>query len=238
MTLPDRIGLSKPRRRGLYGPFIVAFGGALVLSVYWFWLAGQVTARMDGGALRWASMGGKVHWRNRHVSGFPFRLFVTLNDVDLTGPAGWGASAPVIKAEASVFSTGLWVVSAPLGGTFSQSPWDKVSVRGEVLRASASNMDAHPPSLSVEGLNLSFTTPPGARLFALRTVREFHFHSKAGPSDQGAVYFSYDGVGAAGRPVHAVVDGIFTHAAALKGGDWRSAVAAWQTAGGTLSPRH
>ena len=237
MTLPDRTGPSKPHRLGLYGPFIVALAAALVLTTHWFWLASQVTARMDDHKAHWASEGWSLHWGQRDISGFPFRLFIVLRDVKFSGPFGWAASIPVIKAEASVFAIGHWVALAPQGAVFHFPGGGPVGVQGRILRASASDLGAHPPSLSAEGVDLIFTPQAGAPRFALKTAQEFHFHCKAGPSDQGAFYLSYDGEDAAGAKAHSVVDGIYTHAAALKGPDWQRAVNAWELAGGRLTLR-
>jgi len=78
-------------------------------------MRGEVFRRMDAGAAALGEAGFAVDWRDRALSGFPFRL-----DLDVTGPrlrerSGWGLSATRLKAEAFVFAPEHWVIVAPDG---------------------------------------------------------------------------------------------------------------------------
>jgi hypothetical protein len=121
-------------------------------------------------------------------------------------------------------------------------------VTGKALRASLSDIGARPPRLSVEGLDLTFSTPRGAEPFLLTHVHEFHLHAKAGPNDQGAAYLEVDGADArlsgllariaGGKPLTFVADLIYSHASALAGDSWPHALRDWSEADGSADIRH
>jgi len=251
MTLPDpasaRKPSKKPRRLGLYAPFVLLLIAVVGWSFAWLWLRGEVERRMDGGRL---SLGGRdyqVSWASRAVYGYPFRLDVTLGDARLRAPSGWSLAAPTLKGEAFAWLPSHWVVVVPDGFVLTRRVGGAVTVGAQALRASLSEPDAHPPRLSVEGVGLTFTPAPGAKPFFITAADEVHLHTRAGPSDQGAAYVELDGAKAnfsgligriaQGRPVSLIADGIYSHAGALDGPDWASAVRAWSRAGGTMAVR-
>jgi hypothetical protein len=181
------------------------------------------------------------------LRGFPFRLDLDLTDARLAEPSGWAVFAPHLKAEAYLFDPHHWVAVAPDGVMVTRRDAGALIVKGQALRASLSDAGAHPPRLSVEGLNLNFSTPPGARPFALTRAKAFHLHTRAGPNDQGAIYLGVEGgeaapdgtlgLIAAGGPVVFTLDGIFSHAGAMRGADWPGSLRAWTRAGGALTIR-
>ena len=187
-------------------------------------------------------------WDRRSIHGFPFRLDVELSGVRYREPSGWGIAARQLSAEAFVFSPTHWVAVVPKGVVVIRRRGGQLRVDAKVLRASVSETTAAPPRISVEGLDLVFTAPSGTAPFALRTAKEFHFHTKAGPRNQGAIYLEIDGavarldglIGriAEGRQDDLVLDGIFTEANSFLGRDWPSAARAWSIAGGRLTIRH
>ena len=121
-------------------------------------------------------------------------------------------------------------------------------IHARALRASLSEAAAHPPRLSVEGIDLAFITAPGGALFFLKQAGELHIHAKAGPGDQGAAYLEIDraeaqgaGVIAAiadGRPTTLIADTLYSHASALSGSDADLALRHWAAAGGRATIRH
>jgi len=247
MANPDPSLAHKNPRAGLYGPFIVLVIAAGVLSVGWFWARGQIERRMDRASAQMTASGYPVSWSARTFSGFPFRL-----DVDLTGPrfaapSGWAIAAPRLQAEAWLYAPGHWVVVAPQGVVVTRPGAGDLVVRAKVLRASLSGIGGNPPRLSVEGIDVTLTPAPGGRPAALTSLGAFHFHTRAGPDNQGAVFLELDraraqlsgllGRIAGGRPVSFALDGIYSHAGALHGADWPSAVRAWRAAGGSLTVR-
>ncbi|MGI8840186.1 MAG: prephenate/arogenate dehydrogenase family protein [Caulobacteraceae bacterium] len=233
-----------PRRLGLYAPFVVLLAFALAWSAGWLALRGEILRRMDA-ARRPASVSGRtLDWTSREVSGFPFRVDVTLDNPRLREPSGWALAAPRLAAEALVFAPTHWVFVAPDGATFTRPAGGAVIVGAKALRASLSDLGAHPPRLSVEGIGLTFRPAPGADPFFLTSADEFHLHTRAGPGDEGALFVELDGASAGlsglmariagGGPLSLAGDAVYSHAAALTGADWAGAVRAWSAAGGAL----
>ncbi len=247
MTLPDPATPRKARRLGLWGPFAALAVGLAAWSAGWLWLRGEADRRLDAASAAATRSGGTLSWSGRHWHGYPFRL-----DVDFTGlvwrdPSGWALAAPSLKTEAFVFAPGHWVAVAPGEVTLTRPAAGPVVIRGQVLRASVSEFAAHPPRVSLEGLGLSFATPPGAHGFFLSAARTVHVHTRAGPGGQGAIFLEVDGGQASqgglfaaiagGGPVNLVGDAIASHADALRGPDWPAAARAWSEAGGALEVR-
>ena len=247
MSLPQWAPPRKPRRLGLWAPFAVVLAGVVALGVTWIWMRGEVERRLEATRTAATASGWGMDWDHLSISGFPFRLDVTLDNPRVREPSGWGLAASRLKAEAFVFAPGHWVTVAPDGVTIERRRGGPLRVRAKALRASVSEADRTPPRLSVEGLGLSFSTPPGSAPFALRSASEFHFHMKSGPGDQGAAYIELDGaiasldglVGriAAGLPATLVIDGIYSHASALAGASWPLAARRWSAADGRLQVR-
>jgi hypothetical protein len=247
MSLPQRPPLRKPRRFWLWAPFVVALIGVIALGGSWFWMRGKVERRLETTRTAATSMGWTMGWDRISISGFPFRLDVTLNGARVREPSGWGLAAPSLKAEAFIFAPSHWVAVAPEGVIVARRRGGPLRVDAKVLRASLSEADKMPPRLSVEGLGLTFTAPPGAAPFPLRSAMEFHLHTRSGPDDQGAVYLELDGAiaqvdGLLGRiandkPATLVVDGIYSKGASLSGPSWPAALRHWATAGGRLQLR-
>ena len=87
----------------------------------------------------------------------------------------------------------------------------------------------------------------GSCPFLLQGAKGLHFHAKAGPDDQGAVYIEIDqavarldglvGRIANGRQADFVLDGIYSRAGSLRGRDWVSSVRSWSAANGHLTLR-
>jgi hypothetical protein len=248
MTLPDPVSLRKPRRLGLYGPFVLLLIAVIGWSCAWGWLRGEVERRMDAARAALGPSGYQVSWGSRTVDGYPFRLDVTLLDARLRAPSGWTLTAPILKAEAFAHAPDHWVAVAPGGLILVRRKGGAVAIGARVLRASLSEAGAHPPRFSLEGMGLTFTPAPGADPYVITSADEIHLHTRAGPKDEGAAYLELDqararfsgliGRIAEGRPVSLIADGVYSHAGALQGGDWATAVRAWRDAGGALMVRH
>ena len=247
MSLPQWAPPRKPRRLGLWAPFVVALIGVVALAGAWFWLRGQVEQRLETIRTAVTASGWTMDWDRYAVSGFPFRLDLTLDNPRVREPSGWGIAAPRLKAEAFVFAPSHWVVVAPDGVVVARRRGGPLRVDAKALRASLSEADRSPPRLSVEGLGLSFTPPPGSAPFPLRSATEFHLHMKSGPDNQGAAFLELDGAIAdldglpgriaGGRPTSLVIDGIYSNASALAGPSWPAAIRRWGASGGSLRLR-
>jgi hypothetical protein len=249
MTLPDRSPPRKPatpRRLGLHAPFAALGVGIVLWSLAWLWMTGEIGRHMDAARDRRGG-GYELSWKSRNIHGYPFRLDVDLKDARVREPSGWALAAPQVKAEAFVFSPDHWVAVAPAGAQFTRPVGGVVSVGAKVLRASLSEAADHPPRLSVEGIGLTFITPPGTNPFFLTSAEAFHLHTRAGPDEQGALYVEIDKAQArlsglmariaAGKLVNITADATYSHARAFSGADWPSAVRRWSLAGGELQIR-
>lgn len=248
MTAPDSPWRPRPRRLGLWIPFGLLAIAVIALAGAWFYARGRILSGLEAARTQAAGSPVSVSFGGATVSGFPFRLDVDLTDAHLWDSSGWSLAAPRLKAEAYIFSPGLWVAYAPDGVVIGRRRAGPLIVTGKALRASLSDIGARPPRLSVEGLDLDFSTPRGAQPFLLTHAREFHFHAKAGPDDQGAAYLEVDGADARlsgllariaeGKPVTLVADLIYSHAGALAGDSWPQALRDWSQAGGVANMRH
>ena len=235
------------KRFWLYAPFVVLAIAVVAWTAGWFWMRGEVFRRMDLGARVLGESGYRIDWGARSLSGFPFRL-----DLDIAAPrfreiSGWGLSAPRLKAEAFVFAPDHWVIVAPAGVTLNRRVGGPVTIGAKVLRGSLTEMGAHPPRLSIEGMGLTFAAAPGASPVMIASAEGLHLHAKAGPMDQGAFYVEVDKAGSAGpsllndiaadAPVTLIVDAIFSHAGAPGGQGFAGALRGWGEAGGGLNIR-
>jgi hypothetical protein len=247
MTATDSPWRARPRRLGLYAPFVLLALALLGLSASWFWARARVLAGLEAARGPSAGAPASLAFAAARVSGFPFRLDVDLDRARLADPSGWSLSASRLEAEAYLFSPDHWVMVAPSGVTVRRRRDGPLIVRAKALRASLSDLGRRPPRLSIEGLDLTFVTPAGAEPFLLTSAKELHIHTKAGPDDQGAAYVEIDGADArlsgllariaAGRPVSLLADGVYSHADALAGDSWPQALRDWAQAGGALDLR-
>jgi hypothetical protein len=206
--------------------------------------AHQLASQLDAAAAPHPG-GWQASWRARRVYGYPFRLDVDVDDLKLADPSGWGLAAPSVKAEAYLFAPTRWIAAFPTGLTFTRPDGGPVDVRGHLIRFSLNSWDEHPPRLSLEGEDLTFTTPGlDTKPFALERAANVQLYTRAGPSDQGALLLTVkDGVAAPAtwlaavgqdKPVSLILDATFTHASAIHGLSVRDAARAWAHAGGAL----
>jgi hypothetical protein len=248
MTAPDSPWRPRPRRLGLWIPFVLLAIALVVLAGAWFYARARILSGLEAARTQAPGSPVSVSFGAASVHGFPFRLDVDLTDAHLWDHSGWSLAAPQLKAEAFVFSPGHWVAYAPDGVVVGRRRAGPLVVTGKALRASLSDIGARPPRLSVEGLDLTFSTPRGAEPFLLTHAQEFHLHAKAGPNDQGAAYLEVDGANArlsgllariaGGKPVTFVADLIYNHADALAGDSWPQALRDWSEADGSADIRH
>lgn len=247
MSVPDPAPARKPSRLGLYVPFGLLLIAILAWSAAWVWARSQTAARLDAVKAGLQRAGYELSWRTREIGGYPFRLDVTLTDARLREPSGWELNAPDIQAEAYMHALGHWLIAAPQGATFVRPEAGSVTVTGRLIRASLTHLDQNPPSFSFEGVDLAFRPGAGAQPFALSTARRVEFHLRAGPDDQGGVFFHVDegkarlsGLFAriAGdKPISIVWNATLSKMSAFRGRDWPSAVRRWGDSGGQMSIR-
>lgn len=220
---------------------------AAAWSLAWLWMKGEVERRLDAVSARHADSGSILTWESRRVSGFPFRFDIDFRNISWREPSGWAVAAPALNTEASVFAPRHWVAVAPDGAVITRPADGAVNIAAKVLRASLSDLSAHPASFSLEGVGIVLSPASGSAPYFLERADELHIHTRAGPSDQGAFYVELDratvrndsaiGRIAAGKPVNLLADAIYSHAGALAGPSWATAVGAWARAGGQANFR-
>jgi len=238
----------KPRRRGLWAPFVILAIVAVGWSIGWLWLRGQAEQRMDAAALSLKSRGYDLSWEARNFSGYPFRMDIKLTNARVAEPSGWALRAPELKGEAAAYNIGHWVIVAPRGVIMTRPINGNVEITGQALRASFAGFNRYPPRISVEGANLAFTPMAGAAPFPLLSTAGLQLHVRPGPDDQGAIFFEAKGAKArftglmgriaADRTADLIWDSKISKISALRGDSWADAVDDWSDAGGSLTVQH
>ena len=246
--VPDLDPPRKHRRWGLYLPFIAAILAAMLWSGLWLYIHRETRLRMDAGAEALRSAGYQIAWKERRITGYPFRLNVTLLEASIREPSGWALETPRLETESYLHGLGTWVLATPDGFTFVRPGGGPVVVTGDLLHASLSNLDKQPPNVSFEGRKLTFTAGPGAQPFGLTSADKVEAHLRPGPDDQAAVLFRIDNGAArlsslfariAGdKPISMIWDSTLTKMSAFKGSDWPTAVKSWNAAGGVMTVRN
>jgi hypothetical protein len=247
MSLPDTTAPRKPRRLGLWLPFV---GLALLIAAWsavWVWARGETARRMDAAVEALGKAGYPLTWKERRIGGYPFRLDVTLTDARAREPSGWALEAPRLEGEAFMHAPTSWLIAAPDGITFVRPQGGAVAVRGQLIRASLTHPNAHPPSFSFEGVKLAFAPEPGAQPFGLTGAERVEFHLRAGPDDEGGVFARVDNGQArlsglfarvaGGKPVSMVWNSTLSKMSAFTGPTWPDAVRHWADAGGRMTVR-
>ncbi len=248
MSLHDLPPARKPRRLGLYLPFVLLLVAAVAWTGFWLWARGEARARMDAAVAGLKSAGYEISWKDRQLGGYPFRMNVTLTDARVREPSGWALSAPRLEGEAFMHAPTHWILAAPQGLTFVRPISGPVTVRGDLIRASLSNLDKTPPSFSFEGVKLTFQPDTGAQPFALSYAERVEFHLRAGPDDEGGVFAEVkDGKAqlsglsariAGDKPISIAWNSTLSKMSAFRGADWPSAVRHWVDAGGQMTVRN
>lgn len=234
-----------PSRLWLYGPYVLVAALALVWSLVWWGLTGQVKTRMDQQAETLRKAGYQVSWAERKIGGYPFRVDVTLTEARLSEPSGWGLSFPVLKTEAYAYNLKHLVLVAPDGVTVMRPVAGALKVTAKGLRASLVQTGLALPRIAIEGAGLGFSPEPGAGRFGLASADKLEFHLIPGGDNEMAMLVRIDGGKAASggltgqlagdKPVSWIWDATLSERKAFKGRDWPDAVRNWTAAGGALS---
>jgi len=248
MSVPDPTAPRKLSRLRLYITFGIALAAIIAWTAAWVWARSEVKARLDAGAEALRSAGYEVAWKERTISGYPFRLDVTLTEARVRDRSGWALEAPRLEAEAFMHAPTTWILAAPDGLTFVRPVGGPVRVTGKLIRASLSHFTNTPPNVSFEGVGLAFQPAAGAQPFGLQAAERVEFHLRQAPSevgDEGGVWLSVkDGKarlsGLLGRiagekPISIEWDGRMSKISAFHGRDWPSAVRNWIAAGGQMN---
>ena len=247
MSLHDPLAARKPRRLGLYLPFVLLLLAAVAWTVFWLWTRGEVQKRMDATAAELGRAGYQISWGRRTLGGYPFRMDVNLTDATVRDPSGWALKAPLLEGEAFLYAPGHWMLATPQGLTFVRPTDGAVTVTGKVLHASLTDLAKRPPSFSFQGEALVFQPAAGAQPFALTAADLVEFHLRAGPDDEGGIFITVNNgrarpgglLGRIGgdKPVALVWNSTLSKMSAFDGADWPDAVRRWSDGGGQLNVR-
>ncbi|CAN5368782.1 DUF2125 domain-containing protein [soil metagenome] len=238
---------SRRTRLWLFAPATLLLVMLIASSAGWLWVRGRLVSEMDARADALRGAGWTVAWSDRTLSGFPFRLKIELAGLRVKAPGehGWGAEAPRLEAQAYVALPTHWVFVAPLGITILRPVGGPLQITGSGLCASTAGMSRSPWRIVVEGEDLVFAIPAGAKPFSFTAMKRFEFALK--PADEtggdAAVLLQVEGAKAepasvvtrltGDAPVTLAATGRLTHLAQAHGG-WSDAVRAWSAAGGAL----
>lgn len=248
MSLHDPSSSRKFRRLGLYLPFALLLIAALGWTAFWFWSRGEARTRIDAAAEALREAGYQVSWEDLGIGGYPFRVHVTLEDARIRAPSGWALQTPRLEGHAFMHGLGHWILAAPEGLTFVRPEGGPVAVKGDMIRASLTDFEALPPSLSFQGTNLKFQPGPGARPFGLTAAELVEFHLRARPGHEEAGVFLEVKAGearlsgllgriAGEKPVSISWNSTVSETDAFRGADWPAAVRNWADAGGRMTVR-
>ncbi len=248
MSLPDPAPPRKLSRLGLYIPFGLLVLFILGVSVAWIVARGEAVKRMDAGAEMLRRAGYEVAWKTRHVSGYPFRLNISLEEPRISDRSGWALEAPRLEGQAFMHAPTTWMIAAPDGLTFVRPRAGPVRVSGKLIRASLSHLTDRPPNLSFEGVNLTFQPAAGAQPFGLSAAERVEIHLRKAPKEVGdeagawlmvkngkAPLSGLLGQIAGEKPISIEWDGRLSKISTFSGVDWASAVRSWVAAGGQMS---
>jgi hypothetical protein len=245
MTLPENPVRRKPRRLGLYAPFAALILAAAAWSLGWLWARDRLFQDMDAAAGAFGQAGYRIDWSGRAVSGYPFRLDLTITGPRLRETSGWGLAAPTLKAVANAYDLDHWVVAAPEGLALTRPGAGATTIRGQAIRASWVGEGAAGSRIAAEGLDLSFTAAPGAKPFPLARSRRAGFYTRPGPDggvearlmldDAWATPGSRFGDMTGQTPIALIWQGVISKPAAFKGANAPAAARAWSAAGGAIT---
>ena len=251
MTLPDRAApFKRAKRRWLFIPYAVVVIAVFGWSIAWLEIRNQVALAMDRASMQARAHGLALEWKDRTISGYPFRIEVALTGFTASEPSGWGLSAPTLKAIANAYDVDHWVVAAENGLTVARPNAGATHVTGRAIRASWVAKGDAAPRLIIEGLDLTFAADPGAKPFLLASAGHAEVFTRTEPdgrmdaglllehaqpraSSPGAPSLLTDLT--ANRPFALLWQGIVSHPEAFRGSGAHEAAQAWATAGGTLT---
>ena len=246
MTMPDVDPPRKPRPRrwGLFAPYIALAAAAVAWSGYWVAARAQLDHRLVQEAAALRASGYEARWSGLKIGGYPFRLEVEVSDPRIMEPGGWGLAAPRLEAVANAYDLGHWVFNAPAGLILTRPGAGRLVLSGQALRASIANL-SKAPRFAFEGEGVTFAPPPGAGGFPLTSAARIDIRLRAAPDDRTQLEWRLKGAqlrraGALARiaplaPLSLTLTAELSHASALSGGDWAASVRRWGEAGGTAT---
>lgn len=242
--MPDDILPSKPRRRGLWWPYVALIIGLAGWSLVWLVLRGQIENNIDRTATTLRDTGYAISWKARRISGYPFRFEIEMTDVKAAEPSGWGLAAPRLKAVAAAYEIDHWVFVADDGVTLWRPASGPVDIGAEVMRASIADA-RRAPRFSLEGRKLTFKPRAGEDAFPFTAAEGLEIHLRPKDGDGTELLWRLDGAATRRSGLFAQVAPLAPLSVRLgahldkrgqfKGRDWADAVRNWTAAGGAIT---
>lgn len=164
---------------------VVAVGLFIALSAAWYYLAGQLDARVEGTIAAAAAQGVEIGCPNRAVVGYPFRLGLRCDAVTID-PRGEGLrlTAGALRTAAQIYQPTRVVseLDSPLIVNSPGAP--PLDIRWQLAQASANfwteGLDRF--SLVVEAPDVALAQPAAGRL-ALATAEHLEVHVRRRDAD-------------------------------------------------------
>lgn len=246
----------QPRRHsraGLFAPFILVGIILAAWSVWWFYLANQVQARLDAQAQVLRNGGWTIQYKHAGVGGWPFRTRLETTDVRLAAPSGHALSAPRLVAQANSWQPDKWVLVAPDSLTLTRAEKGDVKITGLAIRGSIHGLTQRWHNIALELADPVFTAQPGAEAFPISAAKkiEFYLRPHLGPATQPGIENDVDVLfrlieahGRTGGPVEGIarngvltaqIEAVIEHADRLNGPDAAGVMSAWSKAGGRFT---
>ena len=232
---------------GILLPFFLLVLIAGGWSAWWFVLSSRIQDGLAERAQVLRDAGWTVDYAAARIDGYPFRLRVSLDDLNLVAPSGHGIRGDDIQAEAMAYALDRWVAIAPAGLELGRGAKGWTAVTGERLRASVSQLDSRPPRIVLEFDQPRFAAVQGAQPFPVASADRLVINliPRGGDAGQAGLLFSL--TNATGRPggtlermaerrpfnLSAVAE--VDQAALLQGRTWGEALSACGTNGGSLA---
>jgi hypothetical protein len=246
----------KPSRLGLFAPLlilIVLFGG---WSLYWLFISQDIAKRLDLAEADLKKGGYAISHKPVSVKGYPFRMFIEIQDFKAISPSGRGMTIPLISAEANAYALDKWVFVAAHGFTWhrgmgAKGPLGDVRVladaKGSAIRASVSHIRKPVPDVRIEFINPVFVSTNRIQPFGLTSADRFEAYWRPTPNVAGSADFLWRVDGGKGylRDIPVIdgkmpkfdwhIEGHMNNVANFKGGDLTDRFKNWRNSGGTMT---
>lgn len=227
---------------GLFLLILLVVGG---WSGYWFYLSSQIRQGLAQTETRLEAAGWRIEHGEPRIDGWPFRIQVVMDDVEVIAPSGHGLRAPELRTEATAYQLDRWVIVASEGLELGRAAKGWVAVEGQALRASLSQLRGTPPRVIVEFDQPRFTPTEGSEPFPITQAERLIINLMPEAEGRAGVLFDLDA--ATPRPGGVLArmsenrvfdlsaEGVADQAARLSGATWSEALAAWSREGGALT---
>lgn len=246
--MPEPASRPQPARANrfwLWAPYVVLLLALLAWTGVWLAMKARLEAAFEAEAARLRAHGYTASWSALRVSGWPFRLHLTLVQPRIGEPSGWALAAPIVLGQAEAYAPDRWIFAATEGLVATRPGRGPLSVQGRAIRASVGGLGTPRPRLSFEGLDLTLSPLPGGRPAPFASASRLELHLQPGPDDQAALFVRIDGAALAPASPLARLgpkggfdlrwDGRLSHVSALRGPSWPAALQAWAAAGGAMT---